>query len=96
MLLHYKKKIFKKNDIWENGLSISAKYFFNWAIPGLFFIYFCLFNTVFNSFHSKKIVDDWIQTSDLCGQSYKASTIVIYDSRVIPDLKIPHFTTLEL
>ena len=29
------------------------------------------------------------------GQSYKASTIVIYDSRVIPDLKIPHITTLE-
>ena len=29
------------------------------------------------------------------GQSYKASTIVIYDSRVIPDLKIPHITMLE-
>ena len=30
-----------------------------------------------------------------CGKSYKASTIVIYDSRVVPDLKIPHITTLE-
>ena len=30
-----------------------------------------------------------------CGKSYKASTIVIYDSRVIPDLKIPYITTLE-
>ena len=30
------------------------------------------------------------------GQSYKASMIVIYDSRVIPDLKIPHIMTLEL
>ena len=30
-----------------------------------------------------------------CGQSYKASTIVNYDSRVVPDLKIPHVTTLE-
>ena len=29
------------------------------------------------------------------GQSYKASTIVIYDSRVVPDLKIPHITTLD-
>ena len=29
------------------------------------------------------------------GQSYKASTIVIYDSRVVPDLKIPHITILE-
>ena len=28
------------------------------------------------------------------GQSYKGSTIVNYDSRVIPDLKIPHITTL--
>ena len=30
-----------------------------------------------------------------CGQSYKAPTIVIYDSRVVPDWKIPHITTLE-
>ena len=30
-----------------------------------------------------------------CGQSYKASMIVNYDSRVIPDLKIPHIPTLE-
>ena len=34
--------------------------------------------------------------SKTCGQSYKAPTIVIYDSRVIPDLKLPHITTLEL
>ena len=30
-----------------------------------------------------------------CGQYYKASTIINYDSRVVPDLKIPHITTLE-
>ena len=29
------------------------------------------------------------------GQSYKGSTIVNYDSRVVPDLKIPQITTLE-
>ena len=29
------------------------------------------------------------------GQSYKAFTIVIYDSRVVPDLKIPYITTLD-
>ena len=28
-------------------------------------------------------------------QSYKGPTIVIYDSRVVPDLKLPHITTLE-
>ena len=28
--------------------------------------------------------------SVISGQSYKASTIVNYDSRVVPDLKIPH------
>ena len=28
------------------------------------------------------------------GQSYKQFTIVNYDSRVIPDLKTPHITTL--
>ena len=33
-------------------------------------------------------------TTKLCGQSYKASTLVIYDSTVIPDLTIPHITTL--
>ena len=32
----------------------------------------------------------------LSGQSYKAFGIVIHDSRVVPDLKIPHITTLEL
>ena len=32
---------------------------------------------------------------DISGQSYKTSTIVIYDSRVVPDWKIPHITTLE-
>ena len=30
-----------------------------------------------------------------CGQSYKASMIVDYNSRVVPDWKIPHITTLE-
>ena len=29
------------------------------------------------------------------GQSYKHFTIVNYDSRVVPDWKIPHITTLE-
>ena len=31
-----------------------------------------------------------------CGQSYKASTIINYNSRVIPDLKIHYIITLEL
>ena len=30
------------------------------------------------------------------GQSYKASTVVNYDSRVVSDLKIPQIMTLEL
>ena len=34
----------------------------------------------------------WLETS---GQSYKAATIVIYASRVVPDLKITHITMLE-
>ena len=36
-----------------------------------------------------------LQQEVTSGQSYKASTIVIYDSTVVPDLKIPHITTLE-
>ena len=42
-----------------------------------------------------KIMDRTGKHRLTCGQSYKASTIVIYDSRVVPDLKIPHITTLE-
>ena len=31
----------------------------------------------------------------ISGQSYNGSTIVNYYSRVVPDLKVLHFTTLE-
>ena len=37
----------------------------------------------------------YIDVMAYCGQSYKASTIVIYDSRVVPDWKKTHITTLE-
>ena len=30
----------------------------------------------------------------ISGQSYKGFTIVNYNSRVVPDLKMPHITTL--
>ena len=36
-----------------------------------------------------------LRLQDFSGQSYKAYTIVNYDFRVLPDLKIPHITTLE-
>ena len=36
------------------------------------------------------------QICNICGKSFKASMIVIYNSRVIPDLKIPHILTLDL
>ena len=39
----------------------------------------------------------WFKCIDfLCAQSHKAPTIIIYDSRVVHDLKLPHITTLEL
>ena len=38
---------------------------------------------------------DWLNTYESCGQSYKHFTLINYDSRVIPDWKIPHITTLE-
>ena len=31
-----------------------------------------------------------------CGQSYKGSPIINYDSKVLIDLKIPHIMTLAL
>ena len=34
-------------------------------------------------------------TNVTCDQSYKQFTLVIYDSRVIPDLKVPQITTLD-
>ena len=30
-----------------------------------------------------------------CAKSYNASMIVIYNTKVIPDLKIPHIMTLD-
>ena len=41
------------------------------------------------------LLQDQPFTQIICGQYYKTSTIVIYDSRVVPDLKLPHITTLE-
>ena len=43
----------------------TLRMFFKWAIPGLFFLYFCLFNTV-DSIQMINInfADDWIRTSD--------------------------------
>ena len=37
-----------------------------------------------------------IDLNSTYGQSYKHFTIVNYDCRVVPDLKIPHIMTLEL
>ena len=44
---------------------------------------------------TNKNVFQLCRTFKYSGQSCKASTIVIYDSRVVPDLKIPHIMTLE-
>ena len=41
------------------------------------------------------ILSNYKTCNFICGQSYKASTIVICDSRVVPDLKIPHITSLD-
>ena len=41
------------------------------------------------------LVDCICQRTLTSGQSYKHFTLVNYDSRVIPDWKIPHITTLE-
>ena len=35
-----------------------------------------------------------VKNKRTCGQSYKHLTLLYYDSRVIPDLKILHITTL--
>ena len=41
-----------------------AKSFFNWAIPGLFFLIFFRFNTVDSiKVGNIKFADDWIRTS---------------------------------
>ena len=43
----------------------------------------------------KKIMWNISYTSVTSGQSYKHFTLVNYNSRVVPDLKLPHITTLE-
>ena len=47
----------------------------------------------FTNFNRK--IMDYSENGETCGQSYKSPTIVIYDSRVVPDLKLPHITTIE-
>ena len=39
--------------------------FFKWAIPGLFFLYFRLFNTVDSFQCTINFADDWIRTANL-------------------------------
>ena len=49
----------------------------------------------------KNVLLDWRAKISLpflmyfSGQSYKHFTLANYNSRVVPDWKIPHFTTLE-
>ena len=40
-------------------------------------------------------LNTWRNVLVLSGQSYKHFTLVNYDSRVVPDLKLPHITILE-
>ena len=50
-----------------------------------------------NHYHSSRLSlsRDFFSTRSISGQSYKSSSIVIYDSRVVHDFKILHITTLE-
>ena len=66
---------------------------------------FCVYTNRECTYLPKRCVNVYLSTfigftfanhCSLSGQSYKATTIVNYDSRVLPDLKIPHITTLEL
>ena len=56
-----------------------------------------MFSLVIKPFCGKEIIfgSNFGNTRASCGQSYKHFTLVNYDSRVVPDCKIPHITTLE-
>ena len=41
------------------------------------------------------ITGSLVRAKKISGQSYKHFTLVNYNSGVVPDLKIPHITTLE-
>ena len=55
-----------------------------------------------NSFNKLEINNKWAfqfyfkAVLENSGRSYTHFTVINYDSSVIPDLKIPHNTTLEL
>ena len=57
--------------------------------------YYCMAGLQVEFDQTRKCVVISMSKLETSGQSYKASTIVIYDSRVVPDLKIPHIMTLE-
>ena len=72
-------------------IELHIRYIFNMSQPGG-----SLFNNLITNIASILPYTPRKQSLDvLSGQSYKASTIVIYASRVAHDLKIPHITTLE-
>ena len=51
---------------YEDGIFNSECILKNWAIPGLFFLYFRLFNTVDSKqMFDKSFANDWIRTADL-------------------------------
>ena len=63
--------IWEEFVIWIGGSKVEIFYviktkYFKWAIPGLFFLYFCLFNAVDSKmFNLIVIADDWIRTTIL-------------------------------
>ena len=63
--------IWEEFVIWIGGSKVEIFYviktkYFKWASPGLFFLYFCLFNAVDSKmFNLIVIADDWIRTTIL-------------------------------
>ena len=59
------------------------------------YLSFCYILFTYSPAHRLGYKTAW-QNCSIRGLSYKASTIVNYDSRVVPDLKIPHIMTVDL
>ena len=72
-------------------VNVSLKLTISWDI------FFCIFEIIqYLGKNAQAILTlNGIRSVDACGKSYKHFMLINYDSRVVPDWKIPHITTLE-
>ena len=108
LLLKLMFRMFYQLNCWTKHYLTQSRHFFIWALPDHFSLSynFQQWKDAIGTYKNCWCLDSnqgplvlevtaLPQLHTFCGQSYKHFTIVIYESRVVPDLKVPHITTLD-